>query len=32
MQNKTSDRANQFLPFDSLKGLDAALREKEEVY
>ncbi len=32
MQNKTSDRANQFLPFDSLKGLEAALREKEEIY
>ncbi len=32
MQNKKVDRANQFLPFDSLKGLEAALREKEIVY
>ena len=32
MQNKSSDRSNQFLPFDALKGLSLALREKEIVY
>lgn len=32
MQNKLSDRSNQFLPFDALKGLSLALREKEIVY
>ena len=32
MQNKSGDGANQFLPFDSLKGLASALREKEVVY
>ena len=32
MQNKSNDRANQFLPFDSLKGLSLALQEKEIVY
>lgn len=32
MQNKISDRSNQFLPFDALKGLSLALKEKEIVY
>ncbi len=27
-----ADRAKQFLPFDALKGLQEALREKEKIY
>ena len=32
MQDKVSDRSNQFLPFDALKGLSWALKEKEIIY
>lgn len=32
MPNSRKDRAKQFLPFDALKGLQEALREKEKEY
>ena len=32
MPNSKNDRAKQFLPFDALKGLQDALREKEKEY
>lgn len=32
MPNSRKDRAKQFLPFDALKGLQEALREKEIEY